>query len=208
VARKGETLSAETRAKITGRPISSNEPSTVHTWLTKHHPKMGVCENCERWARTDWAYLNHPNPHTRIRADYLELCRKCHRQMDDPVYGWSKQLPKAATREQRQAAGRLGAAVRWGTLFYLAAMCCARYREKDETDLAWNHTRRQLTRDLDTRIQNLREDLLNDILSEAWKKYIKELSKDKPDLVSLEDEATRWVEDVLRRQLKPRAIEA
>lgn len=84
----------------------------------------------------------------------------------------------------------------------------ARYREKDETDLAWNHTRRQLTRDLDTRIQNLREDLLNDILSEAWKKYIKELSKDKPDLVSLEDEATRWVEDVLRRQLKPRAIEA
>jgi len=46
----------------------------------------------------------------------------------------------------------------------------ARYREKDETDLAWNRTRRQLTRDLDTRIQNLREDLLNDILTGAWDK--------------------------------------
>ena len=83
----------------------------------------------------------------------------------------------------------------------------ARYREKDETDLAWNRTRRQLTRDLDTRIQNLREELLNDILAGAWETYVNELSKDKPNLVALEDEATRWVEDVLRRQLKPKAIE-
>ena len=83
----------------------------------------------------------------------------------------------------------------------------ARYRTKDETDLTWNRTRRQLTRDLDTRIQNLREELLNEILTGAWEKYTDELSKDKPNLVELEDAATRWVEDVLRRQLKPRAIE-
>jgi hypothetical protein len=114
MAPKGYKLSAESRAKITGRPISSNEPGTVHRWLTKHHQKMGVCEGCERVGRTDWAYLHHPNSHTRNRRDYLELCRRCHRRMDDPIYGWSKQLPMAATREQRQAAGRKGAAVRWG----------------------------------------------------------------------------------------------
>lgn len=201
MARKGEHLSAETRAKITGRPVSSNEAGTVHRWLRKHHQKMGVCENCERWGRTDWAYLDHPNPHTRIRADYLELCRKCHRKMDDPIYGWSKQLPKAATREQRQAAGRLGATVRWGTLFYLAAMCCARYRTKDETDIVWNKIRRQVTRDLDTRILNFREELLNEILTASWDKYTQAIETG--SLVELEDEATRWVDDLLRRQLRP-----
>jgi hypothetical protein len=201
VAPKGYKLSAESKAKITGRLISSNEPGPIHIWLTKHYQKMGVCENCERQGRTDWAYLDHPNPHTRIRGDYLELCRKCHRKMDDPVYGWSKQLPKAATREQRQAAGRLGAAVRWGTLFYLAAMCCARYRSKDETDLAWNRIRRQITRDTDTRIQNFREKLLDELLTAAWDRYTAAIETG--DLVELEDEATRWVDELLRRQLRP-----
>ena len=48
----------------------------------------------------------------------------------------------------------------------------ARYKEKDETDLVWNRTRRQLTRDLDTKIQNFREELLNKILTDAWQKYV------------------------------------
>ena len=65
-----------------------------------------------------------------------------------------------------------------------------------------------MTRDLDTRIQNLREELLNEILTAAWDTYTDELAKDKPNLVALEDQATRWVEDVLRKQLKPKAIEA
>jgi len=115
VAPKGYKLSAESKAKITGRPISSNAPSTVHQWLTAHYRKWNVCEECGLMGRTDWAYLHHPSTHTRNRDDYRELCRKCHRKMDDLIYGWSKQLPKSATREQRQAAGRKGAAVRWGS---------------------------------------------------------------------------------------------
>jgi hypothetical protein len=51
----------------------------------------------------------------------------------------------------------------------------ARYREKDETDLVWNRIRRQITRDLDTEIQNRREEALNILLSEAWAKYAKSL---------------------------------
>ena len=49
----------------------------------------------------------------------------------------------------------------------------ARYRQKDETDLVWNRIRRQLTRDLDTEIQNRREDVLNTLLSTAWDDYVK-----------------------------------
>lgn len=47
----------------------------------------------------------------------------------------------------------------------------ARYREKDETDLRWNHIRRVITREFDTRLMKLREAALNKFLSTAWAKY-------------------------------------
>lgn len=53
----------------------------------------------------------------------------------------------------------------------------ARYRQKDETDLVWNRIRRQLTRDLDTEIQNRRETVLNELLSGAWEEYTLALKK-------------------------------
>jgi len=80
----------------------------------------------------------------------------------------------------------------------------ARYREKDETDLTWNRIRRQVTRDLDTRIQNFREELLNEMLTAAWEKYAAALETG--SLVQLEDEATQWVDGVMNTQLRP-AIE-
>lgn len=77
----------------------------------------------------------------------------------------------------------------------------ARYRSKDETDLAWNRIRRQITRDTDTRIQNFREKLLDELLTAAWDRYTAAIETG--DLVELEDEATRWVDDLLSRQLRP-----
>lgn len=47
----------------------------------------------------------------------------------------------------------------------------ARYRQKDDTDLAWNRIRRRITRELDTEIQNSREEALNALLSKAWEEY-------------------------------------
>ena len=81
----------------------------------------------------------------------------------------------------------------------------SRYRSKDETDLVWNKIRRQVTRDLDTKIQNFREELLNKMLTAAWERYVAALETG--SLVQLEDEATLWVDEVLRVQLRP-AIEA
>jgi len=80
----------------------------------------------------------------------------------------------------------------------------SRYRSKDETDLTWNRIRRQVTRDLDTRIQNFREELLNEMLTAAWEKYVEALETG--SLVQLEDEATQWVDGVMNAQLRP-AIE-
>lgn len=82
----------------------------------------------------------------------------------------------------------------------------ARYRNKDETDLVWNRTRRQITRDLDTKIQDFREELLNELLTAAWERYSEALESG--SLVQLEDEATQWVDELLRHQLRPKALEA
>jgi hypothetical protein len=78
----------------------------------------------------------------------------------------------------------------------------SRYRTKDETDLVWNRTRRRITRDLDTKIQDFREELLNEMLTAAWDKYVDALETH--TLVQLEDEASRWVDDVLQQQLRPK----
>ena len=77
----------------------------------------------------------------------------------------------------------------------------ARYRTKDESDLVWNRIRRQITRDIDTRIQNFREELLNEALTAAWERYADAIATG--SLVELEDEASKWVDSLLRRQLRP-----
>lgn len=47
----------------------------------------------------------------------------------------------------------------------------ARYRHKSDDDLAWNRIRRRITRELDSEIQNAREEALNAVLTKAWDEY-------------------------------------
>lgn len=62
--------------------------AALHQWLAAHFAKTGVCEDCgrpvgtDRRSGTEWAFLRHPEPHTRHRDDYKELCKRCHRRMD------------------------------------------------------------------------------------------------------------------------------
>lgn len=78
----------------------------------------------------------------------------------------------------------------------------ARYRAKDETDLVWNRIRRQITRDLDTVIQNRREEVLNILLSEAWDDYTSRIESG--ELAELEakytDLVAAIVNDVMPRR--------
>ena len=71
--------------------------------------------------------------------------------------------------------------------------------------MVWNRTRRQITRDLDTKLMNFREELLNRLLTGAWERYSAALETG--TLVQLEDEASQWVDELLAKQLRP-AIEA
>ena len=84
----------------------------------------------------------------------------------------------------------------------------ARYRQKDETDLVWNRIRRQITRDLDTEIQNRREEALNILLSEAWEEYTKRLESG--ELVEFEAKYSQLVQAIVvdvvpRRELEDAA---
>lgn len=72
----------------------------------------------------------------------------------------------------------------------------ARYRQKDETDLVWNRARRRLTRELDTQLQDWREEALNKLLSSAWEKYAAALDSGKT--LELEGEYETWVGRALR----------
>jgi hypothetical protein len=86
----------------------------------------------------------------------------------------------------------------------------ARYREKDETDLRWNRIRRRLTRELDTRIADWREEALNDLLSGAWDEYVKSLEDG--NKLELEADYKDWVTKSLdattiKAQAQPGALE-
>lgn len=72
----------------------------------------------------------------------------------------------------------------------------ARYREKDETDLIWNRIRRQITRDLDTEVQNRREEVLNVLLSRAWDDFVKAIQSG--EVKELEGRYTNLVSEVVR----------
>jgi hypothetical protein len=67
----------------------------------------------------------------------------------------------------------------------------ARYKEKDITDLRWNRVRRRLTRELDTQIQDWREEALNKLLSRAWQEYAASLNTG--ETLELEAEYEEWV---------------
>jgi hypothetical protein len=84
----------------------------------------------------------------------------------------------------------------------------ARYRQKDETDLAWNKIRRSITRDLDTKIIDYREELLNRWLTEAWNNFSEQLETQ--TLAALTDEASEWISGQISRHFAPyeAAVEA
>lgn len=75
----------------------------------------------------------------------------------------------------------------------------ARYRVKDETDLRWNRIRTTLTRDLDTKMKHIREEMLNKILADAWEKFAKSLETGTK--LEIENEYTAFVDSVVRRQV-------
>ena len=71
----------------------------------------------------------------------------------------------------------------------------ARYKERDETDLTWNRIRRKVTRDLDTEIQNRREEVLNVLLTSAWADYVKALGTG--ELREVEDKYSTLVKAIV-----------
>ena len=81
----------------------------------------------------------------------------------------------------------------------------AKYREKSPEDLAWNRTRRRLTRDLDTQLQDFREELLNKVLTHAFAEHVRALETG--EVIHLEDDASAWVRSVVDEKLRP-ALEA
>lgn len=79
----------------------------------------------------------------------------------------------------------------------------ARYREKSPEDLRWNFIRRRITRDLDTAIQDRREEVLNILLSKAWDDYVTALESG--EVIELEAKYGNLVAAIVGDILPPNA---
>ena len=78
---------------IKGRKMASGEksatwkgedakPDAKHKWVRVHFPHDGKCEHCkEQFDNLDLA-VKENGKYTKKRADYLYLCRACHRRYD------------------------------------------------------------------------------------------------------------------------------
>jgi len=80
-----DKISAALRGRIFGEKHWSYKGgkasySAVHHWMNRHHPRLGVCEECGATGRTQWANLDHS--YRRVREDWRELCVTCHRRYD------------------------------------------------------------------------------------------------------------------------------
>jgi len=74
----------------------------IHTYLSKHFPKMGACDECgESKLMTEYALIKG-RTYSRDRADYRELCKRCHNEYD----GIDAALQAGRRRAAAQAKGR------------------------------------------------------------------------------------------------------
>lgn len=73
----------------------------------------------------------------------------------------------------------------------------AKYRHKDDTELRWNRIRRRLTRELDTQIADVREELLNNVLTAAYDKFTAALEQG--HTLEIEPEYEEWVSTALEQ---------
>jgi hypothetical protein len=80
----------------------------------------------------------------------------------------------------------------------------ARYRTRDDVDLAWNRIRRQITRDLDTEISNRREEVLNELLTGAWDEYTKALKSG--TVIELEAKYKHLVSEIVKDVVHSREL--
>jgi hypothetical protein len=88
---RGSTATPEKRRKTSESKRGERNPSwrgdavgynAIHSWLSRRHPRRGVCDHCGKSTPTQYAFLRHPEPHTRQREDYAELCSSCHLKLD------------------------------------------------------------------------------------------------------------------------------
>ncbi len=81
----------------------------------------------------------------------------------------------------------------------------ARYRTKDDVDLAWNRIRRRVTAEITIETQNVREEILNVALGKAWGDFAEALGEGK--VPEVEGRYSDLVSSILKDSV-PKIMEA
>lgn len=59
---------------------------TLHNWVSRNKEKTGVCAECGKRGRTDWANISYE--YRRDLDDWQELCHRCHLRGDRQAGEW------------------------------------------------------------------------------------------------------------------------
>jgi len=97
--KKGERRSVRTQftsEKVGGSRNNKWKGSEVgyfglHSWVQRHKGRAKKCEYCGSTTLVDWA--NKSFKYKRVLSDWLELCRKCHREYDSGK-NWGKAVKR------------------------------------------------------------------------------------------------------------------
>lgn len=55
----------------------------AHIWAGRHKDKTGICSRCAAKRYTEWANVHPERQHSRNLDDYVELCKRCHMELDE-----------------------------------------------------------------------------------------------------------------------------
>ena len=58
--------------------------SSIHNWLRRTYPKLGVCQLCHKKRKTEYA-LKKGKTHKKDISRYSEMCIACHRVYDGKI---------------------------------------------------------------------------------------------------------------------------
>lgn len=65
----------------------------LHTWVRKYKGTPKKCEHCGRTDKKKYEWSNIGHMYKRNLADWIRLCTKCHRKLDNhQIYGTNPQM--------------------------------------------------------------------------------------------------------------------
>ena len=101
---KGKPIGFDHR--VSASESGTTDYAVVHQWIRRHFLRTGRCEYCGATdRRTEYAAVG--GRYTRNRADWFEVCKRCHMALDGPASAETRAKMSAVLRGNTRAKGKI-----------------------------------------------------------------------------------------------------